>query len=115
MDESRENQPSSPPPEPTGRPRRRDLVGYWKANIRLILGLLIVWTLVSHFAGILFIEQLNQFTIGQLPLGFWFAQQGAIYVFVVLILIYATAMDVIDRRYGVSEKQRDRDDSGSKT
>ena len=73
---------------------------YWRANRRLIAGLLLIWAVVSYGCSILFIEQLNTFKIGSLPLGFWFAQQGSIYVFVVLIFVYAFAMDRIDKKYG---------------
>ena len=76
---------------------------YWRANVRLITVLLSIWAIVSYGCGILFVEQLNRFHIGRLPLGFWFAQQGAIYVFVVLIFVYAWAMDRLDRKYGVAE------------
>lgn len=76
---------------------------YWRANLRLISALLAVWAIVSFGCGILFVEQLNRVQIGQLPLGFWFAQQGSIYVFVVLILIYAWRMQRIDREHGVDE------------
>ena len=80
--------------------RRRQ---YWRANIRLITVLLTVWAVVSYGCSILFVEQLNKFHIGKLPLGFWFAQQGSLYVFVVLIFVYAWAMDRLDRKYGVAE------------
>lgn len=80
--------------------RRR---AYWRANIRLITVLLAIWAIVSLGCGILFVEQLNRFRLGSLPLGFWFAQQGAEYTFVVLIFVYAWAMDRLDRRYGVGE------------
>ncbi len=76
---------------------------YWRANIRLIVVLLTVWAAVSFGCSILFVEQLNAFTIGQLPLGFWFAQQGAIYVFVILVFVYAWSMDRLDRKFGVAE------------
>jgi len=72
---------------------------YWKANNRLILALLFVWAFVSFGCGILFVEWLNQYSIGNLPLGFWFAQQGSIYVFVLLIVIYAVSMDRLDKKY----------------
>jgi putative solute:sodium symporter small subunit len=64
-------------------------------------GLLVVWALVSYGFGILWVEPLNRFRLGGFPLGFWFAQQGSIYVFVVLILVYALCMDRLDRRHGV--------------
>lgn len=76
---------------------------YWRTNVRLIAILLLIWAGVSYGCGILFVEQLNRFRIGQLPLGFWFAQQGSIYVFVVMIFFYAWAMDRLDRRHGVEE------------
>ena len=72
---------------------------YWKANNRLIAALLAVWAFVSFGCGILFVDWLNQFSICELPLGFWFAQQGSIYVFVILIIIYALMMDKLDRKY----------------
>ncbi len=76
---------------------------YWRANLRLIGSLLTIWAVVSLGFGVLFVEQLNEFTIGSLPLGFWFAQQGSIYVFVVVIFVYAWRMDALDRRFGLGE------------
>ncbi len=76
---------------------------YWRANLRLIAVLLTIWALVSYVFGILLVEQLNAWKIGDLPLGFWFAHQGAIYVFVLLIFIYAWRMDKLDRKHGVDE------------
>jgi len=63
--------------------------------------LLVVWFVVSYLLGIVFVEPLNQFHLGGFPLGFWFAQQGSIYTFIILIFIYAHAMDRVDRRHGV--------------
>lgn len=80
-----------------------DAKAYWRANIKVILSLLTVWAAVSYGCGILLVDWLNQFSLGYLPLGFWFAQQGAIYVFVALIFIYAFLMDRIDKKYGVGE------------
>ena len=77
---------------------------YWKANIRLVIGCLVVWFIVSYGCGILFAQPLNSFQIlGGYPLGFWFAQQGSIYTFVVLIFFYAWRMNQLDRKYGVQE------------
>lgn len=73
---------------------------YWRANIRLVLLLLSIWFIVSYGAGILFREWLDQFQIGGFKLGFWFAQQGSIYVFVILIFVYVIAMNRLDERYG---------------
>ncbi len=81
--------------------RKRDTAAYWRANLRLMAKLLAVWFFVSYGLGILFVEPLNRFSVGGFPLGFWFAQQGSIYVFVVLILIYALRMDKLDREHGV--------------
>ncbi|MPY80753.1 MAG: DUF4212 domain-containing protein [Actinophytocola sp.] len=69
--------------------------------------LLSIWFIVSFGCGILFVEQLNKIEIAGFPLGFWFAQQGAIYTFLVLILIYAVRMDRLDDEYGVSERDGD--------
>ena len=74
---------------------------YWKATVRLTVSLLIIWFAVSYGAGILFREFLDQFSIGGAPLGFWFAQQGAIYVFVALIFYYCWAMARLERKFGV--------------
>ena len=80
---------------------------YWRDNIRLLCSLLLVWFACSFGAGILFRDFLDQFMIGGFPLGFWFAQQGSIYVFVVLIFVYAWRMNRLDRRFGVSEEDED--------
>lgn len=74
---------------------------YWSAIVKLTLSLLFVWFIVSFGAGILFKEFLDQYSIGGAPLGFWFAQQGSIYVFVLLIVIYCCAMNRIERKLGV--------------
>ena len=76
---------------------------YWKANVSLMVKLLVVWFVVSFGCGILFVDQLNNIQIGGYKLGFWFAQQGSIYVFVVLIFIYAKKMAALDRKFGVEE------------
>ncbi|MFA7084194.1 MAG: DUF4212 domain-containing protein [Arcobacteraceae bacterium] len=76
---------------------------YWKENISTIIKLLIVWFVVSFGCGIIFIEQLNTISISGVKLGFWFAQQGAIYMFVILIFIYVKVMTGIDEKYGVNE------------
>ncbi len=76
---------------------------YWRANLRLLGGCLLVWALVSFGFGILLRESLDQFSLGGYPLGFWFATQGSIYVFVVLIFFYAWRMNRLDRAFGVQE------------
>jgi putative solute:sodium symporter small subunit len=74
---------------------------YWRANLRLLAILLAVWFAASFGLGILFVERLNEIQVAGFPLGFWFAQQGSIYVFIVLIWVYAHRMDRIDREHGV--------------
>ncbi|HMQ45061.1 MAG: DUF4212 domain-containing protein [Confluentibacter sp.] len=76
---------------------------YWKENIKYVLILLFIWFLVSYGAGILFKETLNGIKVGGFKLGFWFAQQGAMYVFVVLIFIYVRLMNKLDKKYGYDE------------
>ncbi len=76
---------------------------YWRANLRLVAFCLAIWFLVSYVFGILMVEQLNTFQLGGYKLGFWFAQQGSIYTFVILIFFYAWRMSVLDRKYDVHE------------
>ena len=80
---------------------------YWKANLRLVTILLIIWALVSYGFGIVLRPVLDVIDIGGVGLGFWFAQQGSIYVFLVLIFVYAAKMNSLDRRFGVEEKDED--------
>lgn len=77
---------------------------YWKKNLRLLTILLIIWFVVSYGFGILLAEPLNQIQIGGFKLGFWFAQQGAIYVFIVLIFVYVYRMNRLDKEYDVHEE-----------
>ena len=76
---------------------------YWRTNMKLVGLLLVVWFLVSYGAGIVFVEPLNEIQLGGFPLGFWFAQQGSIVVFIVLILVYCLKMDRIDADFGSGE------------
>ena len=78
---------------------------YWIANLRVVAALLIVWALVSFGCGILIADRLNQFRLpgSGFPLGFWFAQQGSIYMFIALIFYYAKKMGDIDRQFDVHE------------
>lgn len=76
---------------------------YWRANIRYLLILLSIWFTVSYGAGILFVDELNNIRLGGFKLGFWFAQQGSIYTFVVLIFVYVFLMNRLDRKFGVEE------------
>ena len=76
---------------------------YWKVNIKYVLILLSIWFVVSYGAGILFKDQLNDIRIGGFKLGFWFAQQGSMYVFVVLIFVYVWLMNRLDKKYGFED------------
>ncbi|KJZ15090.1 membrane protein [Marinomonas sp. SBI22] len=76
---------------------------YWSANVSLMIKLLVVWFVVSFGCGILLVDVLNNIQIGGYKLGFWFAQQGAIYTFVVLIFVYAKKMAALDIEHGVDE------------
>ncbi len=80
---------------------------YWRVNLRYLLILLAIWFVVSYGCGILFVDQLDHIRIGGFKLGFWFAQQGSIYVFVALIFIYVHLMNRLDRGFGM----RNREDS----
>ena len=76
---------------------------YWKANLRIIYVCLAIWALVSFGFGILFRPLLAGVPVGGADLGFWFAQQGSILVFIVLIFWYAARMNRLDREHGVEE------------
>lgn len=97
----------SPERQPESQQWRRD---YWRSNLRLMVILLSVWFVVSFGCGILFIEPLNNIVIFGFPLGLWFAQQGSIYTFLILTLIYAVRMDRLDDKHGLSE----RDENGER-
>lgn len=83
---------------------QKKATAYWKENLRYLLVLLLIWFAVSYGAGILFKDALNEIKMGGFPLGFWFAQQGSIYVFVVLIFVYVKLMNKLDKKYGFDEK-----------
>ena len=76
---------------------------YWKANLKIVSSLLVIWFLVSFGFGILFSDVLDQIKIGGFKLGFWFAQQGSIYIFVVLIFVYVYLMQRLDKRISQDE------------
>lgn len=76
---------------------------YWKRNLRLVAWCLAVWFLVSYGFGIVLVEPLNAISLGGYKLGFWFAQQGSIYVFVAIIFFYAWRMNKLDREFDVHE------------
>ena len=76
---------------------------YWSANLKLVAGCLAIWFIVSYLFGIILVDQLNAITIGGYRLGFWFAQQGSMYIFVVLIFFYAYRMRKLDQKFNVEE------------
>lgn len=78
---------------------------YWRRNLQYVAILLSVWFIVSFCCGVLFVDQLDQFRIGGFRLGFWFAQQGSIYVFVALIFIYVWLMARLDRKFNVDDRE----------
>ena len=76
---------------------------YWRANLQLLFGCMIVWFVCSYGFGILFVDQLNTIRIGGFKLGFWFAQQGSMFIFIAQIFIYAAQIGKLDRQYDVHE------------
>jgi putative solute:sodium symporter small subunit len=76
---------------------------YWQANLRLIAKLLLIWFVVPFLGGIVFVDLLNEIRFGGYKLGFWIAQQGSIYLFVVLIFIYAKQMNKLDDKFSNDE------------
>ncbi len=84
-------------------PKKEKMKKYWKENIRYLVILLTIWFIVSYGFGILLVDQLNSIKLGGFKLGFWFAQQGAMYVFVVLIFVYVRLMNKLDKKYGIHE------------
>lgn len=103
---------SSDTPAPAAKAGRGDhditetaMKKYWAENVRLMLILLAIWFSVSFGAGILFRDFLDQWSIGGAPLGFWFAQQGAIYVFVILIFVYSAMMHRIEQKFDVDDDE----------
>ena len=82
---------------------KSDMKAYWKENLGYLAILLSIWFLVSFVFGILLVDQLNTIKLGGFKLGFWFAQQGSIYVFVILIFIYVRLMNSLDKEFGVDE------------
>lgn len=82
---------------------KKDLKKYWKTNLKYLGILLSIWFLVSFVMGIMLVDQLNSIKFAGFKLGFWFAQQGSIYFFVLIILIYIRLMNKLDKKYGVNE------------
>lgn len=82
---------------------KENMKAYWRENLKYLAILLSIWFLVSYVFGIFLVEQLNTIKIGGFKLGFWFAQQGSIYVFVILIIVYVKLMNNLDKKYDVHE------------
>lgn len=76
---------------------------YWRQNLKYLTILMAIWFVVSYLCGILFVDELNNIRMGGFKLGFWFAQQGAIYVFVILIFVYVRLMNRLDNNFGVND------------
>ena len=103
MDDSTNTEISPVPSD--GQSREANRSAYWRANLKIMMGLLVIWFSVSFGCGILFVDALNEIQFFGWQLGVWFSQQGAIYFFVALIFIYAWRMNAIDRRFGVEEEE----------
>ena len=105
-----------PTSKPSGHDAAASQTAYWRRNLRYVGGLLTIWFAVSYGAGILFVEPLNRIRIPGtgFPLGFWFAQQGSIYVFIVLIFVYVVLMNRLDREFGVDEDDAPRQEGGDR-
>lgn len=76
---------------------------YWKANLKLMSWLLFIWFFVSFVCGILLVDELNKIQFSGFKLGFWIAQQGSMYVFLIIIFVYAKLMNKLDKKFGVEE------------
>jgi putative solute:sodium symporter small subunit len=81
-----------------------DRKAYWRANLTLMAGLLVIWALVSLVASTLLVDWLNNVSLGSVPLGFWMGQQGSIITFVLLIAVYVWRMEKLDASYGIDEE-----------
>lgn len=76
---------------------------YWKTNVKYVSILLFIWFIVSFGAGIIFKEELDVISVGGFKLGFWFAQQGSMYLFVIIIFVYIFLMNKLDKKHGFDE------------
>lgn len=85
--------------------KKEHMKAYWRKNIQYVLSLLSIWFISSYGLGILLADELDQIRIGGFKLGFWFAQQGAIYIFVILIFVYVYLMNKLDKEFDVDEKE----------
>ncbi|MBB1485404.1 DUF4212 domain-containing protein [Oceanospirillum sediminis] len=83
--------------------KEEQAIAYWRENVSLIIRYLVIWFIASYGCGILFVDALNSIEFFGFKLGFWFAQQGSIYVFLVLLVLYARSMNALDEKYDVHE------------
>ena len=83
--------------------KQKHATAYWKQNLKYLVILLSIWFIVSYGFGIILVDELNAIRMGGFKLGFWFAQQGSIYVFVILIFVYVRLMNKLDKKYGFDE------------
>ena len=81
--------------------KKNDQKKYWKTNLKYLTVLLTIWFIVSYGCGIIFVDELNTIRMGGFKLGFWFAQQGSIYVFTILIFVYIKLMNKLDKKYNL--------------
>ena len=86
---------------------------YWRKNLIIVAALLSVWFIVSFALSIVFVDALNEIRMGGFRLGFWMAQQGSLYIFVILIFVYVWLMNRLDREYGVEEQEEDARSNGA--
>ncbi|MDP6903366.1 MAG: DUF4212 domain-containing protein [Verrucomicrobiota bacterium] len=93
-------------------PPHNNRQAYWRENLRIMTYIMAIWFFVSFGCGILFVEQLNKINLGGFQFGFWMAQQGSIYVFVILIFIYVRMMNNLDKKYSFTEMEELQSDSG---
>ena len=84
--------------------QKEKMKAYWRKNLQTLFILLVIWFVVSFGCGILLVDQLNEIRLGGFKLGFWFAQQGSIYAFVVLIFVYVVRMNRLDKEFDVNEE-----------
>tara|TARA_Y100001934_G_scaffold277352_1_gene375929 strand:+ start:3894 stop:4235 length:342 start_codon:yes stop_codon:yes gene_type:complete len=107
MSEAEKQSPGDAPAESKPGEVSENHKKYWQKNIKLVLWLLVVWFLFGCVLSILFVEELNKFSIGGFPLGFWISQQGTILVFIGLIFIYAKSLQKLDKEFGVEDDGSD--------
>jgi len=91
------------PPSQSPDERKRALAAHWRTTVRYLIVFIVCWFAVGLLFPILIVEQLNQFRVGGLPLGFWFAMQGSTITFIVLLFVYSHLMNKLDKKYDVED------------